>query len=154
MRHAAPATRILLDERIDASLEEVSRVCAQVAALARSRGGEEWAGTLDLGLTEAMTNVVRHGYSGRAGLYIDVRCTDDGQWLQLQLGDCGTPIPAPLWAAADGSVFDFDPNDVQTVPEGGMGLSLIRACFDESSYHSDAQGNHLLLRKRMPTGAA
>ncbi|MEN9543196.1 MAG: hypothetical protein RLZZ598_29 [Pseudomonadota bacterium] len=150
---AAPAGTVL-DERIDATLDEVSRVCAAMSTALRASVDDEWIAAWDLGVTEALTNVVRHGYLGAPGQFIDVRCEYDGPFLQVRLSDQGRRIPASLWEAATGDVFDFDPDDLQSVPEGGMGLSLIRACFDESSYVGDGSTNHLVLRKRLPACAA
>ena len=138
----------------EATLEEVPRVCSEVHALALERGGSQWAMLVDLGLTEALTNVIEHGYGqarcGRVGL----TCLETaGQW-QLTLSDCGNSIPKALLHQADGSVFDFDPDDLQSIPECGMGLALIRNCFDSVDYQVRTDGNYLLLTKNFEPSAA
>lgn len=144
----------LYEARIPATLDDVSRLCAELNALAIDRGGVEWAAEIDLGLTEVLTNVVRHGYGDDSRGHIALRCTaEDARWL-LSVLDQGSPIPADLLAQADGSVFDFDPEDLDSIPEGGMGLALIRGCFDELDYVAGPAGNRLHLVKRLPPPAA
>ena len=136
-----------------ATLEEVARVCSEVHALALERGGDQWAMCVDLGLTEALTNVIRHGYGAARCGRVTLTCLEAaGQW-QLTLSDCGHSIPQALLQQADGSVFDFDPDDVHNVPECGMGLALIRHCFDSIDYQVRTDGNHLLLTKKIDPSA-
>jgi serine/threonine-protein kinase RsbW len=139
---------------IPATLDEVSRLCAELNTLAIDCGGVTWAAEIDLGLTEVLTNVVRHGY-GETGLgRIVLTCqAQETQWCLCVL-DQGRPIPADLLAQADGSVFDFDPDDLDNIPEGGMGLALIRGCFDQLDYVTDRAGNHLRLVKNFPIATA
>jgi serine/threonine-protein kinase RsbW len=133
----------------EATLAEVSRVCEEFNALATARGGVDWAAMLDLGLTEALSNVVRHGYGPEGRGRICFTCVEsEGQWC-MELADRGDPIPANRLSQADGSVFDFDPLDLMNIPEGGMGLPLIRSCFDGLAYHADDSGNRLALTKQL-----
>ncbi len=150
----APPGDLLYEAHIPATLEEVSRICAELNALAIARGGVEWAAEIDLGLTEVLTNVVRHGYGETGTGHIGLRCTADaGRWLLSAL-DQGSPIPTDLLAQADGSVFDFDPDDLDNIPEGGMGLALIRGCFDDLDYVVTPHGNRLHLVKQLPQPTA
>lgn len=144
----------LYEARISATLDEVSRLCAELNALAIERGGVEWAAEIDLGLTEVLTNVVRHGYGDDGRGHIALCCTTlEQRWL-LSVHDQGSPIPADLLDKADASVFDFDPDDLDSIPEGGMGLALIRGCFDELDYVASPSGNRLHLVKQLPRLAA
>jgi serine/threonine-protein kinase RsbW len=138
----------------EATLEEVSRVCSEVHALALERVGIEWAVLVDLGLTEALTNVIRHGYGAAQHGRVTLTCLEVADQWQLTLKDCGIPIPEALLRQADGSIFDFDPDDLQSIPEGGMGLALIRSCFDSVDYQVHRDGNCLLLTKHLDHPAA
>lgn len=149
-----PSDRALYGADIPATLDEVSRVCAELNVLAIDCGGVDWAAEIDLGLTEVLTNVVRHGYGETGQGRIVLACTaQDAQW-HLCVRDQGSPIPVDLLAQADGSVFDFDPDDLDNIPEGGMGLALIRGCFDQLDYVADDLGNRLRLVKRLPPATA
>jgi serine/threonine-protein kinase RsbW len=150
----APPGDLLYEAHIPATLEEVSRICAELNALAIARGGVEWAAEIDLGLTEVLTNVVRHGYGETGSGHIGLRCTTEARRWLLSVLDQGSPIPTDLLAQADGSVFDFDPDDLDNIPEGGMGLALIRGCFDDLDYVADTRGNRLHLVKQLPPPTA
>jgi serine/threonine-protein kinase RsbW len=155
MTHEGQAARVhVYHAEFDATLDEVSRVCAELQVLAQARGSIDWAAQIDLGLTEALSNVVRHGYGPARSGRMSLQCEEQGeQWL-ITLKDRGDPIPKDLLDQADGSVFDFDPDDVQSIPEGGMGLSLIRNCFDQLDYQAEPDGNTLALHTRIGLNAA
>jgi anti-sigma regulatory factor (Ser/Thr protein kinase) len=149
----APMHILIYRADFEATLQEVARVCSEVHVLANKRGGEYWATLVDLGLTEALTNVIRHGYGAARSARVKLTCLEAaGQW-QLTLNDCGNPIPQSLLVPTCGSVFDFDPDDLHNIPERGMGLALIRSCFDSIDYQVRADGNHLLLTKKIDLSA-
>ena len=133
----------------EATLQELARVCSEVHALALKRGGEYWAMLVDLGLTEALTNVIRHGYGAAQNGHVTLTCVETAREWQLTLSDCGNAIPQSLLKQTCSSVFDFDPDDLQSLPEHGMGLALIRNCFDSIDYQVRTEGNHLLLTKKI-----
>jgi serine/threonine-protein kinase RsbW len=139
---------------IEATLDEVARVCSELSALAVVRGGADWSAQIDLGLTEALTNVVRHGYGAARSGRISLVCFDSRDRWRLTLGDQGAPIPEDRLQQSGRSVFDFDPDDLQTLPEGGMGLALIRSCFDLMNYEACPGGNLMSLTKRLTSQAA
>jgi serine/threonine-protein kinase RsbW len=153
--HSIPASdEAIYRADIEATLDEVSRVCSELTALALARGGPEWSAQFDLGLTEALTNVVRHGYGAARHGRISIICFDSGNSWRLTLGDQGKPIPKVRLAQSGRSVFDFDPDDLESIPEGGMGLSLIRACFDIVDYEACVHGNLMTLSKNSGPQAA
>lgn len=133
----------------EATFEEVGRVCSEIHALALEQQGDEWAMLVDLGLTEALTNVIRHGYGPERRGRVTLTCLEAAAQWQLTLSDCGTSIPQALLRQGDASVFDFDPDDLQNIPEGGMGLALIRSCFDSVDYQVHQDCNRLLLTKHL-----
>lgn len=138
----------------EATLQEVARVCSEVHALALERGGEAWAMLVDLGLTEALTNVIRHGYGEVQNGRVTLVCLVTAHQWQLKLSDCGNPIPQALLHQADRSVFDFNPDDLHSIPEHGMGLALIHKCFDSVDYQVRMDSNELLLTKNLNFPAA
>ena len=148
--------RVLYRADIAARLEDVSRVCAEVAALAAQRGDEATAAQIDLGLSEALSNVVRHGYeAGAPEARVQLLWTEQpGRWC-LRLFDRGRPIPEAALQPPEGDPFDFDPLALDSLPEGGMGLALLRASFDRVDYRAGPRGNLLVLTKLLqPQGEA
>ena len=102
---------------------------------------EERAATLELALVEAATNVVRHAYRDRTPGRVRVRVVRDGRNLAVSVIDTGSsfdpskvpPPPVP------------DPEDPSTWPEGGMGLSIIRAACHRLDYVSEGEENALTM---------
>jgi serine/threonine-protein kinase RsbW len=132
------------------SLEAIGPVSEDVRALAGRTLGEEGAGDVELALVEAVTNVVRHGYGPQGGP-IRIEASQVPEGLVVRIFDWGRPIPGEALAGAGLSRFDFDPDDLDAIPSGGMGLSLITAVMDDVSYRSDDGQNILTLLRRART---
>jgi serine/threonine-protein kinase RsbW len=88
---------------------------------------------------EAFNNIVMHGYSGRDDGVLDVEAHLAADSITLDLIDNGRAI-------------DFarvNPPDLDSMPEGGMGMFMIHALVDEVVYR-DGEVNVLSLTKRSP----
>ena len=129
------------------TLERIGPVSEAVRALARPILGEEGAGDVELAMVEASTNVVRHGY-GPEGGPVRIEASTRPECVVVKISDWGRPIPGEALASAGLSRFDFDPSNLDALPEGGMGLSLIAAVMDEVTYRSDEGQNVLTLLRR------
>ncbi|ATM78157.1 TPA: ATP-binding protein [Serratia fonticola] len=105
---------------------------------------------LDLALSEAFTNIVRHAvnYDDTQNIMIDL--TNEGHHLTLTLSDPGSPIPDNIlhqWAQPPD--LAPDPLDQTSWPEGGMGLILIQSVMDKVQYESVNGRNRLTLSKSL-----
>lgn len=99
---------------------------------------------VELCAVEAVTNVVRHAYNGEPGRIVDVAVTVAPEGLTLEIADTGKPMdPTEI------NFPHFEPSETHTVPEGGMGLSLISSLMDEVTYVTGPNGNTLLLKKNL-----
>lgn len=76
---------------------------------------------LELAMTEALANVIKHGYQSNAELQIDLEAVVEADRLEICILD-----RAPAFAVAD-----VPPRDLDEVTVGGYGLSLIEALTDE-----------------------
>jgi serine/threonine-protein kinase RsbW len=86
---------------------------------------------------EAFNNVVIHGYSGRKDCTLDVEAEFDQEQITVRLIDSGTPVD-----------FSLVPRpDLDSIPEGGMGVFMIHALVDEVEYRG-GDVNVLSLTKR------
>lgn len=102
-------------------------------------GRESLNYALQLIISEALTNVVKHAYAGREdgwmGLFLDVEPTR----VRITISDAGR-----AFAPADIPAPDFDN------PQGhGLGFFIIRENTDSLEYVSTPQGNELLLVKHL-----
>jgi sigma-B regulation protein RsbU (phosphoserine phosphatase) len=97
-------------------------------------------GKLELAVTEACSNIVKHAYHGREDQWIRLEAEADAAGVSLRLhhlGDSFDPAKAPP-ATLDGS------------RETGFGLYLIAKSVDEVRYFRDDRGrNCVALEKRL-----
>jgi serine/threonine-protein kinase RsbW len=111
------------------------------------------ASAVDLCTVEAVTNAIKHAYRGVRGHDVTIEISSAGGQLDLEVRDQGMRMPEQHVAKLrDGSaVLDFDPADLGSVPEGGMGLEITRQLMDEVSYLSDGITNCLRMTKLLKT---
>jgi serine/threonine-protein kinase RsbW len=86
---------------------------------------------------EAFNNIVAHGYKDQPGGALDVEADLGPEEITLRLIDRGRPI-------------DFarvNPPDLDSMPQGGLGVFMIYALVDEVAYRCGAV-NVLSLTKR------
>lgn len=119
----------------------IRAVCASVAS------GTE-AAQIELAVVEASNNIVEHAYSTLHGdIVLDV---DIGEKkIVIALHDTGETMPSVSNQSAN---LDFDPMNLDDLPEGGMGLFLMTSIMDERSYVSVNGRNTLTLTKFLHGG--
>lgn len=102
---------------------------------------------VDLTLVEALTNIVRHGPAGETrpiGLEVDLGKDS----ITIDIIDFCSPVPPDLLSRAGNAAFDFDPDDLQSIPESGRGLALILLMMDEVTLHEESDLSRLRLMRR------
>jgi serine/threonine-protein kinase RsbW len=104
---------------------------------------------IELGVAEALTNIVVHGYGGDTQETVLVRLLERPAGLEIEIRDRGRPIPPGRLEQADETTFLYDPTDLGALPEGGMGLALIKAAFHKVSYRRKGGINRLRLVRRV-----
>ena len=103
--------------------------------------GEEVLADLKLAVTEACGNAVRHASaSDRAPVRVRIEVT--ATTVAITVEDRGAGIPPPATSAPLGG---------DEIPEGGMGLAIIRAIVDELEIDGrpDGPGTIVRMRKRL-----
>ena len=133
---------------LESRLDAVAPVSEAVREFALSVLGEEGAQDLELAVVEAVTNVIKHGY-GPEGGRIRVEADAEAEGVTIRILDQGRAIPPEALGGAGPGRFDFDPENLDGVPAGGMGLSLISMLMDEVSYDSRDGQNVLRLVRRV-----
>jgi serine/threonine-protein kinase RsbW len=93
--------------------------------------------------SEAFNNVVIHAYRGRPVREIEIEIELDEATLTIHVRDYGS---------------SFDPSnvpdpDLDTMPEGGLGLYIIRSFMDDVRYHAGAP-NVLTMTKHLTAHGA
>ena len=93
---------------------------------------------LKLALSEACSNSIRHAYGDDAGqVHLSFACNDDRAVLVVRDEGVG-------FADEDEEASSFVPGSSTSLPEGGMGFSIIRAVVDEFVLEHPAEGGTLL----------
>ncbi len=128
---------------VQASLEELSRLAAEVEAMGTR---EDWSSSLvfraNLVLEELLVNIINHGHN-EGVLDFDVTLRSEPDRLTIEVVDEGKPFdpvkdaPAPVLT---GSLEDR--------PVGGLGLHLVRSLVDELRYKRKHGKNHVALVAR------
>lgn len=109
---------------------------------------QEGADAVELSTVEAITNIIRHGYAGGPGrIDILVELRPDG--VAVEIADRAPAMPRERLDTTSQDPFSFDATDLAAVPEGGMGLALIRLSMDEVFYHSTGGENRLRMVRRV-----
>jgi anti-sigma regulatory factor (Ser/Thr protein kinase) len=107
---------------IPARLAAIDDARTWAASHARAAGLDDDAlADLELALTEALANVIRHGHRGEGTGLIDLAVAVLDDRIEVSLLD-----RAPLFVASD-----VPPRDLDQVSEGGYGLALIELLMDE-----------------------
>lgn len=103
---------------------------------------EHLCNAVEICLTEALNNVIKHSYGGDNSKMIDINIKKDSKFLEIEIVDAG--FPRKNLIIKD---LDFDPADIENLPEGGMGLFIIKQLMDELSYSSHEGKNYFILKK-------
>lgn len=100
---------------------------------------------LELCLIEAVTNVINHAYHRKPGNYVEVIVSLDDRRVEFKVIDTGdsAPLPPPKHE------LNYNPNDLTTWPESGMGLFLIHSIMNEVSYSHHEGKNILTMIKKL-----
>ena len=124
--------------RITSDLERIGEARRWALGHARSEGvadGDAWA--VELARGEALANVIRHAYEGRAGLEIEVCLTIDRGRLEVEIRDTARPF------ARD----SVTPVSLEVPRTGGYGLQIIEEVMDVVEYSGDESGGRLRMVK-------
>lgn len=100
---------------------------------------------LELCTVEAVTNVINHSYHRKPGHFVEVIVSLDENQVKIQVIDTGEK-GAKIHVKKE---LDYDPADISTLPESGMGLFLIHKIMDEVIFSDDQEKNIIVMRKQL-----
>ena len=102
---------------------------------------DEPAAALQLAVNEAVTNIMKHAYGGRADGRIDIEACDYADHIDISLRHRGKDF-----RRSDVVLPNFD-----GTAEGGFGIFIIEQSVDDVRYSSDGKGNHEIVLKKYKT---
>jgi anti-sigma regulatory factor (Ser/Thr protein kinase) len=113
-------------------LKELGRAADQIRTWLVDVLDEDGLACVELAFVEALTNSIRYGPTENPsliGVFVEVSDTQ----VAVEIDDGSPPMPT-LFDDAGAHKLDFDINDLENLPEGGRGLSLIVLSMDEVTF--------------------
>ena len=130
---------------INSEYKNVSSVCFIVKTFCEDNNvSEAYIREIELSLAEALNNIIKHAYKGDESKVIEVNVEIDENKVEITLTDFGGPREN-----LDKPKLEFDPNDIDSLPEGGMGLFIIEQLMDKNIYSTDEKQNTFKLIKNI-----
>lgn len=124
---------------IPVASERMAAACAALSALDAS--------LFETVLSEVMTNIIKHSLAGSGATRFQVALLRTSRGIELLFEDAGRGMPVEEFSRRP-ATLDFDPADLSTVPESGMGIALIKSLMDDVEYSREQGVNRLRLFKR------
>jgi serine/threonine-protein kinase RsbW len=134
---------------IDSDLDKVAHIASAVRGVCASLLSTDDADAIELSVVEAINNVIKHGYHGQPGKDVQVLVSLQPDRVVIEVLDRASPMQSDLLDQATEDRFAFDETNLDEVPEGGMGLALIRMNMDEVEYSSAGGENRLRMVKKV-----
>ena len=97
---------------------------------------------VEICLTEALNNVIKHSYKSDNTKSIELIVKKDTNNFEIIIIDTGLPRENLVVTK-----LDFDPKDINNLPESGMGLYIIEQLMDEMKYFTKDGKNYFTLKK-------
>lgn len=128
--------------------ELIGEICSFVLIGAGEAGFDPDATfQVNLACDEACTNIIEHAYSGEDNGEIYVSWEIGPDDFIVTLRDRGEPFDPAMVPQPD---IPFDPDQMEQVQIGGLGLHLMRQVMDKVSFRFDSNGNTVTMVKRLP----
>ena len=121
--------------------QAVERLCSLIPL----SDGESYR--IALCVVEAVNNAILHAYGNEAGHEVEVIFGQYPDHLTLQICDTGMAMDPKHLDPQAASPFDFDPCRLSSIPEGGLGLAIIKVTMDEATY-TTCDGKNILTLTR------
>lgn len=97
---------------------------------------------VEICLSEALNNVIKHAYHDNSKFGIDINVRKNAKYIEVEIVDNGEPR-----TQFNKPTLDYDPNDIENLPEHGMGLYIIHQLMDEVNYITLNGKNYFTLKK-------
>jgi anti-sigma regulatory factor (Ser/Thr protein kinase) len=118
---------------ITSEYHNISLVTKKIKAFLRAEKIEaEVIEPILISLMEALNNSIEHAYLEKSGNAIDVIVTTSNKKVEINILETGIPR-----TNFEKPKLEFDPDDLSTAPEGGMGLYIIDNLMDGINYTTE-----------------
>ena len=114
----------------------VNRICLEIPL------SEIEAYQIEVCVVEAVNNTIKHAYGNEKGHEVEVLIDLDVESITFHICDTGKKMET-----GKKPTLEFNPEDRENCPEGGMGLFIMHQVMDEVKYSSSQGRNVLALTK-------
>lgn len=135
---------------IDSRPENVPLACTCVKELVTKFFPVDKLLEIEQALAETVNNCIEHAYSGSEDQQITINYAISNNRLFIEIIDQGKQFDSEHLKNLN-TDFDYDPLDINNLPEGGFGLKVIKSCMDEVNYYREDGKNHWSLTKHCIT---
>ena len=97
---------------------------------------------IEVSVVEAVANSIQHAYKSKPCYHVELVATLDSEGITFLVCDTGSKL-----GQISESDASFDPECLETVPERGFGLKIIRGFMDEVRYRFLKGRNIMIMRK-------
>lgn len=135
--------------KIKSTFEQVSFLVQEIKLIAIKAGmGSVDSERFELGLAEALNNVVEHAYKMLSHNEINVKITRADRQLTVEITDTGVPMTTDfILPTRDGLAIEN--RELENLPDGGWGIEIIKKTMDSFSYmHTKSGVNRMILVKK------
>ncbi len=140
-----PVPQSCMKLRIDSRLDQVFMVGHAIRGICSHLGLDKVVVyKLELAVVEAVNNAIKHAYESRPGYPVEITVGLSRECLRFEICDEGNTLNFQR-----GACLDYDPRDRKTLPERGMGLTIMEEIMDEISYGRREGRNCLTLCKHL-----
>jgi len=134
----------ILNKEINAVLTEVSDLVVQVIDTLKSlKIPQNTKSDIEIALSEALTNIVKHAYNYQKDQKIILYLYKSDKEIIIKLIDF-----APKSEINFNKKLEYDPDDSDSLPEGGMGIFLMNKCMTSISLERTDNKNILIMKKK------
>ena len=114
----------------------IHRICLEISL------SEVEAYQVEVCVVEAVNNTIKHAYGNEKEHEVEVLIDLNPEQVTFHVCDTGVTM-----TAGEKPSLEFDPDDRDSFPEGGMGLFIMHEVMDEVRY-SSSQGRNVLAMTR------
>lgn len=130
---------------IESKYENVVLVSDEIHKFCAHNGvNEDECSQLEICLMEALNNVIKHAYKEVPQKLIEIDVTVNSEKICVNIFDSGLSRQNTRKAT-----LEFDPEDIEKLPESGMGLFIIESIMDSTEYISDRGKNKYTMIKEI-----
>lgn len=131
---------------VDSNLEDVALIGTSINRLCTIMNlSDVEAYNIELCVVEAANNCVKHAYDFQSGSEVEVIFTNFNGEIKIEICDRGKAMQKK----AETPKLEFDPKDIDSLPESGMGLYIISEVMDKMDYKTYDGKNVLTMSKNI-----